>query len=78
MRPNMPLFEYQCSQCEYQFETLVRGSEMAECPECRSRKLDKLLSATAPPVVRSGSLPIAGGCPPADAPPCNPNCCRLP
>jgi putative FmdB family regulatory protein len=73
----MPIFEYQCTQCDTRFERLVRGQETAECPQCGSRAADKLLSAPAAHV-RSGSLPIASECRPSDAPPCGPGCCRLP
>lgn len=72
----MPLFEYACSKCDTEFELLIRGEDKPECPDCGSRKLDKLMSA-AKGRVGGGSLPISNGCPPSDAPPCNPNCCRL-
>lgn len=73
----MPLFEYRCRQCGSICELLVRGGERPVCPHCESDGLDKLMSAAA--VQASGTqLPIAGACPPSDAPPCNPFCCRLP
>jgi putative FmdB family regulatory protein len=75
----MPIFEYRCRECEQSFEALVRGGESPECPGCRSSQLDKLLSASAAHTGQSrGSLPIASACPPSDAPPCSPHCCRLP
>lgn len=41
----MPIFEYQCAECESKFELLVlRTSSRAKCPRCGSEKLDKLLS----------------------------------
>lgn len=73
----MPLFEYACSSCEAEFELLVRSSEKPKCPECGTVKLDKLISAAKGRVASGSALPIAGACPPSDAPPCNPNCCRL-
>ena len=72
----MPIFEYSCNKCESEFELLVRSVDKPECPDCGSPKLDKLMSSSAGRV-KNGSLPIANGCPPSDAPPCNPNCCRL-
>ena len=72
----MPLFEYRCHDCERDFEVLVRASEKPCCPTCQSTKLEKLISA---PVAHiSGMLPMPAACPPSDAPPCSPTCCRLP
>lgn len=45
----MPLYTYQCMKCDNVFETLVMGAEKASCPACRSRKLDRLISAPSPP-----------------------------
>ena len=73
----MPIFEYECAECRGRFEQLVRNADEVRCPACGSPTADKLLSAPAAHV-RSGSLPISGACPPADAPPCGPGCCRLP
>lgn len=73
----MPIYEYHCEDCRAEFELLIRGSETPECPKCGTSKLNRLFSAPAAPVMNSQTLPMAGGCPPADAPPCNPNCCRL-
>ncbi|MCA9090794.1 MAG: zinc ribbon domain-containing protein [Planctomycetaceae bacterium] len=73
----MPIFEYRCSDCGAEFEELVRAGEQPPCPRCASKKLEKLMSAPAGHV--AGTLPIMGpGCPPVDAPPCSPSCCRLP
>jgi len=43
----MPIFEYVCRQCDHRFEKIVYGESKPECPECRSRKLDKQLSVFA-------------------------------
>lgn len=72
----MPIFEYRCAQCGGVCELLVRGGELPVCPQCQSKELKKLMSAAAVQA-SSSQLPIAG-CPPSDAPPCNPFCCRLP
>ena len=74
----MPLFEFVCESCSQESELLVRNSETPACPECGSKKLNKLLSAPFGHAGTSPSLPIAGACPPADAPPCSPRCCRIP
>ncbi|MBI3735561.1 zinc ribbon domain-containing protein [Candidatus Sumerlaeota bacterium] len=43
----MPIYEYVCKKCDHRFETLVMGSEKAECPKCRSKSLAKQFSAFA-------------------------------
>ncbi|MEW4527310.1 MAG: zinc ribbon domain-containing protein [Maioricimonas sp. JB045] len=73
----MPLFEYHCRNCNRNFEALVRNGENPHCPECQGEEIEKLMSAAAGRVAGS-SLPIASSCPPSDAPPCSPHCCRLP
>jgi putative FmdB family regulatory protein len=65
----MPIYEYNCEACESQVELLIRGSETPVCPECGSKRLEKLLSV---PAAHTGgsksSLPICetpragGGC----------------
>ena len=44
----MPLYEYECSKCSYSWELIQRMSDAPPktCPECRSRKVGKLLSRT--------------------------------
>ncbi|MEW5722724.1 MAG: zinc ribbon domain-containing protein [Thermodesulfobacteriota bacterium] len=42
----MPIYEYTCSKCGHSFEELVRSSkEKVKCPECRSAKVKKQMSA---------------------------------
>ena len=43
----MPLYEYCCSVCEYQFETLqkINDEPLTECPACDESALQKLVSA---------------------------------
>jgi putative FmdB family regulatory protein len=43
----MPIFEYVCKECKHEFEALVFGQQKAECPKCRSRKLEPQLSVFA-------------------------------
>ena len=44
----MPIYEYQCTSCEKEFEVLVRSSSPApECPGCHGTELRKKLSAFA-------------------------------
>jgi putative FmdB family regulatory protein len=44
----MPVFEYECRQCGHRFEYLVlHSSPVAECPACRKRDLEQLISLCA-------------------------------
>ena len=43
----MPIFDYKCRQCSNEFELLVLGSAVPECPTCQSRDLEQLLSGFA-------------------------------
>lgn len=58
----MPLYEFLCQDCRKEQELLVRGDEQAECGQCGSRRLTKLLSV---PVAHGSS----GGPRPDDTPP---------
>jgi len=40
----MPIFEYQCKECDHEFETLVFGDQEVSCPRCEGKKVKKLLS----------------------------------
>ena len=43
----MPIYEYQCSECGHQLETIQRLSDppLTDCPECGTAGLRKLISA---------------------------------
>jgi putative FmdB family regulatory protein len=44
----MPIYEYKCRACSHQFEYLVLPTSPApECPACRDRDLEKLISLCA-------------------------------
>ncbi len=43
----MPLYEYRCAGCDYEFETLVRPGDVPECPKCKGTSLARLLSQVA-------------------------------
>lgn len=43
----MPLYDFQCSSCECRFESLVRGTDIPQCPECGSTTVKKLVSLPA-------------------------------
>jgi len=71
----MPLYEYACQECQHEFEALIFSGEEAECPSCKSRKLEQRLTAPARPAAdRDSALPM--GCDPS-LPPCGPACRRF-
>ncbi len=72
----MPIYEYRCRNCDHEFEELVRSDQKVVCPACGAdqQRLEKLISI---PAAHTTRLPITNACPPADAPPCGPGCCRL-
>jgi len=61
----MPLFEYACKDCDREFEALVRGSEVPECPSCHGTDLVRRLSVFAAHTSAGSStaqMPAAGAC----------------
>ena len=43
----MPIFAYRCQECSHQFEMLVHGSTIPQCPECQANRLEKQLTGFA-------------------------------
>ncbi len=41
----MPIYEYHCDNCNHDFEYLVFGKEQPECPSCKGKNVNKLISA---------------------------------
>jgi putative FmdB family regulatory protein len=64
----MPIFEYNRSRCNQQFETIVLSHrEKISCPKCNSSAVEKQLSvfsSHAPGNEASVSSSSAGGCTP--------------
>lgn len=44
----MPLYSYNCSKCDKEFELLVSASEVPVCPSCGGKKLERLMSRVVP------------------------------
>ena len=44
----MPIYEYACDKCSHEFEVEQRITDdpVKSCPECRSRKVKRLISQT--------------------------------
>lgn len=59
----MPIFEYQCSQCDHRFETIVRtATEAVICPHCQSSALKKQLSIFSSRSTGAQETPPGSGC----------------
>jgi putative FmdB family regulatory protein len=67
----MPLYEFICTKCETDFESLARSSNWegsVACPHCGSKKLTKKLSVFAaqagskPSTAAPGACSRPGGC----------------
>ena len=43
----MPIFEYSCRKCSFNFEMLVKASDEIHCPQCGDANVTKLFSAFA-------------------------------
>jgi len=42
----MPIYEYQCTKCNKEFEYLVFGSDNSiNCPECSDQNVKRLMSS---------------------------------
>ncbi len=59
----MPIYEYQCQNCENTFSHLHKrlGETAPSCPKCQSSKVRKLLSSFS-----AGASSAASSCPRAD------------
>ena len=42
---DMPLYEYDCRKCGYEFEALVIGTRKPACPKYKSEDLEKRVSS---------------------------------
>jgi putative FmdB family regulatory protein len=60
----MPIYEYTCNDCGHEFELLLRGSEIPECPSCGRQHLAKSMSVPAAHTggSRDPSCPAKGSC----------------
>jgi putative FmdB family regulatory protein len=59
----MPIYEYACTECGHEFESLIMNQEEAEqvqCPKCDSREVRKALSAFAVGSKGEGAPPACG------------------
>ena len=40
----MPIYEYRCNKCKLEFEYIVFGDDRPDCPDCKSKNVNKLMS----------------------------------
>jgi putative FmdB family regulatory protein len=64
----MPLFEYQCRDCDKPFEAFVTSERTPACPACEGTNLTKLLSRLG--MVGTASAPRMDACQQPAAPMC--------
>ncbi|MFD2181950.1 FmdB family zinc ribbon protein [Rhodoplanes azumiensis] len=69
----MPLYGFACKGCGHMFQTLVRSSDVPECPACGSTALEQQLSLIASP--QKGGADAEPACA-AGAGACG-NCCGM-
>ena len=62
----MPIFEYQCSDCDREFEAYVNAGRRPACPACQGENLVKRLSSPGMVGASAGRAstpaPGQGGC----------------
>jgi putative FmdB family regulatory protein len=64
------MYEYACSKCEHTFEALVFSGDTVECPECKARDVERLLSVPGLPVVAGNKSSTSSSCGDPSLPPC--------
>ncbi len=52
----MPLYSYHCAKCQKDIELLVGFSEIPVCSACGSKRLERLVSLTAPELKSRGII----------------------
>jgi putative FmdB family regulatory protein len=59
----MPIFEYNCRRCHYNFETIVLSArEKVNCPKCDSNAVEKQLSVFSSPGSAQEAALSGAGC----------------
>jgi len=75
--PAMPIYEYACNRCGREFETLVRSSDVPDCPDCHSTDLAKKLSVFATGGSAENAMPAMPGPCGSCGHPGGPGACKL-
>jgi putative FmdB family regulatory protein len=59
----MPIFEYNCRDCDHHFEQIVLSArEKISCPKCASGAIEKQLSVFSSPAAGKEDSAAGGGC----------------
>lgn len=75
----MPLYDYQCLECEAIFEELVRtprDEKKVRCEECGSPKVEKQVSAFCACTGRGRESSSSSKCSGGNCGSCRSSCCR--
>ena len=54
----MPIYEYQCSQCDERFEAILRSSDEEsglQCPKCHAQSIQRVVSVFSTHAAKSSS-----------------------
>lgn len=66
----MPMYDFRCPDCEYEFEELVFGGHLPDtCPKCGGQKIERKVSTMAPRIGGGGSG-RGSGCAPVSSSSC--------
>ncbi len=55
----MPLYSFHCAKCDAYVELLVGSEERPACPNCRSKRLQRMVSRVAAPGKSGGLIKAA-------------------
>jgi len=66
----MPIYEYQCKQCQHDFEALIwsqRDEQAICCPKCQCKDLGRILSPFSTSATSAGSSLSSSACGPGSS-----------
>ncbi len=59
----MPTYEYECKNCEHEFETMhsILKKALKKCPKCNKNQLIRLISGGGAVIIKGTQTPCTGG-----------------
>ncbi len=73
----MPIYEYKCTECNHEFEELIRNKEAKiNCPKCKTTDVRKKMSKVTS-VINNSSPCERGSCPVPQGSDCSSGCCPM-